>query len=82
VNSTDILNAVVAIVAEVLGVDSAELSAGTSFIDDLGTDSLAMVEITVAVEDRFEVDIPDDRTPELRTVGDLVNFVRQEAGRR
>ncbi|MGA5821136.1 acyl carrier protein [Kitasatospora sp. NPDC094028] len=78
VDTTDILNTVVAIVEEVLGVAPAEVSAETSFTDDLDVDSLAMVEITVAVEDRFELTIPDDRTAELRTVGDMVDYLADQ----
>ncbi|WP_316527937.1 acyl carrier protein [Kitasatospora brasiliensis] len=74
-DTTDILNAITAIVEEVLGVDPAEVSAATSFTDDLDIDSLAMMEIAVAVEDRFEVRIPDDRVRELRTIGDAVTYV-------
>ncbi|MFF2548120.1 acyl carrier protein [Kitasatospora sp. NPDC058063] len=75
VDTTDILNAVLAIVEEILGIDPSEVSAETSFTDDLDVDSLAMVEITVAVEDRFELKIPDNRTAELRTIGDVVGYV-------
>ncbi|MFF3007813.1 acyl carrier protein [Kitasatospora sp. NPDC057940] len=75
VDNNDILNAIAEIVEEVLGIDSAEVSAETSFTDDLDVDSLAMMEIAVAVEDRFEVKIPDDRVTGLRTVGDAVNYV-------
>ncbi|MEV7602240.1 acyl carrier protein [Kitasatospora sp. NPDC089797] len=75
VNSTDILNAIAGIIEEVIGVDAAEVGAETSFTEDLDVDSLAMMEIAVAVEDRFEVKIPDDRVRELRTVGDAVAFV-------
>ncbi|MFD7448692.1 acyl carrier protein [Kitasatospora sp. NPDC059827] len=78
-NDHDILDAIAEIIEEVLGVDSADVSAETSFADDLDVDSLAMMEIAVAVEDRFEVKIPDDRVKDLRTVGDAVNYV---AGRR
>ncbi|MFF2078971.1 acyl carrier protein [Kitasatospora sp. NPDC058162] len=77
VDNTDILDAIVEIVEEVLGIDSAEVSAETSFTDDLDVDSLAMMEIAVAVEDRFEVRIPDDRVAELRTVGDAVDYVAE-----
>ncbi|MEU4119181.1 acyl carrier protein [Kitasatospora sp. NPDC028055] len=74
-SNDDILTAIAAIVEEVLGVDSADVSPETSFADDLDVDSLAMMEIAVAVEDRFEVKIPDDRVRELRTVGDAVDYV-------
>ncbi|CAM5417436.1 MULTISPECIES: acyl carrier protein [Streptomyces] len=74
-NDTDILNTLAKIVEEVAGVASAEVTAEKSFTDDLDIDSLLMVEITVAVEDRFEVQIPDERSAELKTVGDLVGYI-------
>ncbi|MEU2871621.1 acyl carrier protein [Streptomyces olivoreticuli] len=74
-NNTDILNALAKIVEEVVGVDSAEVTTEKSFTDDLDIDSLSMVEITVAVEDRFEVKIPDDQVAELATVGDVVSYI-------
>ncbi|WP_116209390.1 acyl carrier protein [Streptomyces olivoreticuli] len=74
-SNTDILNALAKIVEEVTGVDSAEVTTEKSFTDDLDIDSLSMVEITVAVEDRFEAKIPDDRVAELTTVGDIVSYI-------
>ncbi|MGW7551966.1 acyl carrier protein [Streptomyces rimosus] len=74
-NDTDIHNTLAKIVEEVAGVTSAEVTAEKSFTDDLDIDSLLMVEITVAVEDRFEVQIPDERSAELKTVGDLVGYI-------
>jgi acyl carrier protein len=74
-NNTDILNAIAKIVEEVVGVDAAEVTTEKSFTDDLDIDSLSMAEITVAVEDRFEVKIPDNQAAELRTVGDAVSYV-------
>ncbi|RSO48808.1 acyl carrier protein [Streptomyces sp. WAC 06725] len=74
-NDTDILSTLAKIVEEVAGVASAEVTAEKSFTDDLDIDSLLMVEITVAVEDRFEVQIPDERSAELKTVGDLVGYI-------
>ncbi|MBB5118955.1 acyl carrier protein [Streptomyces eurocidicus] len=76
-NDTDTLHAIAKIVEEVTGVGSAEVTAEKSFTDDLDIDSLLMVEITVAVEDRFEVRIPDDRVAELRTVGDVVSYIAE-----
>ncbi len=73
--NTDILDAVAEIVEEVAGVNSAEVTTEKSFADDLGIDSLLMVEITVLIEDRFEVKIPDDRSAEWRTVGDAVSYI-------
>lgn len=74
-NNTDILNALAEIVEEVVGVDSAEVTTEKSFTDDLDIDSLSMVEITVTVEDRFEVKIPDDQVAGLGTVGDMVSYI-------
>ncbi|TCO55952.1 acyl carrier protein [Actinocrispum wychmicini] len=73
--NTEILNDIAKIVEDVMGVDSAEVTGEKSFVDDLDVDSLSMVEITVQVEDRFAVRIPDDQVAELRTVGDAVSFV-------
>ncbi|MEU7163887.1 acyl carrier protein [Streptomyces morookaense] len=83
VNTTDILDALAKIVEEVTGIDSAEVTTEKSFTDDLDIDSLSMVEITVQLEDTFEVQIPDDRAAELRTVGDAVSYVvnHHKAGR-
>ncbi|MEV0281362.1 acyl carrier protein [Streptomyces sp. NPDC050610] len=75
VSNTDILNAVAEIVEEIAGVDSAEVTTEKSFADDLDIDSLLMVEITVQVEDSFEVRIPDDQVAGLRTVGDVVSYI-------
>ncbi|MEW1700447.1 acyl carrier protein [Streptomyces sp. NPDC093249] len=74
-DNTDILQALAAIVEEVTGFESTEVTAEKSFTDDLDIDSLSMVEITVVIEDRFEVRIPDDQVAELRTVGDAVNYI-------
>ncbi|GAA4093974.1 hypothetical protein GCM10022284_33810 [Streptomyces hundungensis] len=73
--NTDILTAVAKIVEEVAGVDSAAVTAEKSFIDDLDIDSLSMVEISVALEDNFQVKIPDDLITELKTVGDTVSYI-------
>ena len=60
-----------AIIVEELGVDEAEVTANARFIDDLGADSLTLVEITMAIEDEFNLSIPDERWERVRTVGDL-----------
>ncbi|GHF24330.1 MULTISPECIES: acyl carrier protein [Streptomyces] len=83
VNTTDILDALAKIVEEVTGIDSADVTTEKSFTDDLDIDSLSMVEITVQLEDTFEVQIPDDQAAKLRTVGDAVSYVvnHHKAGR-
>ena len=63
------------ILNEVAGVDQSKVSADKSFLDDLEVDSLSMVEVVVACEERFGVKIPDEKVTELATVGDAVNFI-------
>jgi len=63
------------IVEEVAGIPAASIELGKNFTDDLDVDSLSMVEVVVAAEERFGVKIPDDKVTELATVGDAVNFI-------
>jgi acyl carrier protein len=71
----EILAGLAEIVEEVAGVESDEVTADKSFVDDLDIDSLSMVEIAVQAEDRFEVKIPDAELANLKTVGDAVSYV-------
>jgi acyl carrier protein len=68
------------IVEEIAGVPADEVAPGKSFVDDLDIDSLSMVEIAVAAQDKFGVEIPDDQLKDLATVQDVVNFVMKNAG--
>ncbi|MFY9326174.1 MAG: acyl carrier protein [Candidatus Nanopelagicales bacterium] len=70
-----ILSELAEILAEVAGVEAAKVSADKSFLDDLEVDSLSMVEVVMAAEDKFEVKIPDEEVKNLRTVGDAVSFI-------
>ncbi|GLZ79750.1 acyl carrier protein [Actinorhabdospora filicis] len=63
------------ILEEVAGVNPEEALEEKSFTDDLDVDSLSMVEVVVAAEERFEVKIPDDEVQNLKTVGDAVSFI-------
>jgi acyl carrier protein len=63
------------ILEEVAGVDPAEVSDGKSFTEELDVDSLSMVEVVVAAEEKFGVKIPDDEVQNLKTVGDAADFV-------
>ncbi|HEX2132629.1 MAG TPA: acyl carrier protein [Actinophytocola sp.] len=74
-----ILAGLAEIVEEVAGVESDEVTADKSFVDDLDIDSLSMVEIAVQAEDRFEVKIPDAELANLKTVGDAVRYVAKNA---
>lgn len=67
------------IVNEVAGVPAADVQLDKSFTDDLGMDSLGMVEVVVAAEEKFGVSIPDDDVKGLKTVGDAVAYI-QKAG--
>jgi acyl carrier protein len=68
------------IIEEIAGVPADEVTPSKSFVDDLDIDSLSMVEIAVAAQDRFGVEIPDDQLKDLTTVQDVVNFVSKNAG--
>ena len=68
------------IVNEVAGVDAADVQLEKSFVDDLDIDSLSMVEIVVAAEEKFGVRIPDEEVKNLKTVGDAVSFIDNAKG--
>ena len=76
----EILEGLGEIVEEIAGVPAAEVTPTKSFVDDLDIDSLSMVEIAVAAQDKFGVEIPDDQLKDLKTVQDVVNFVSKDAG--
>ena len=63
------------IVNEVAGIDADDVQLDKSFVDDLDVDSLSMVEIVVAAEERFGVRIPDEEVKNLKTVGDAVSYI-------
>ena len=63
-------------VAEQLGVDADEVSLESSFIDDLGADSLDIVELLMALEEEFDIEIPDEEAEKLSTVGDVVDYIK------
>ena len=67
------------IIEEIAGVPADEVTPSKSFVDDLDIDSLSMVEIAVAAQDKFGVEIPDDQLKDLTTVQDVVNFVSKNA---
>ena len=64
-----------AIVVEQLGVDEAEVTIDATFIDDLGADSLDIVELIMAFEEEFNVEIPDDVAEKIKTVKDTVEYI-------
>ena len=76
---SDISDRVKAIVVEHLGVEDSKVMDGASFIDDLGADSLDTVELVMAFEEEFEVEIPDDAAEKIQTVKDAVDFLESAA---
>lgn len=78
--STDEIRAGLAeILNEVADVDAAEVSDDKSFTDDLDVDSLSMVEVAMAAEEKFGVKIPDDELPKMKTVGDAVSYIESNS---
>ena len=61
-----------------LGVDAEKVTTDSSFIDDLGADSLDTVELVMAFEEEFDMEISDDEAQKLRTVGDVVNYLKDK----
>lgn len=64
------------IVVEQLGVEEGEVTMEASFIDDLGADSLDIVELIMALEEEFDLEIPDKEAEKITTVGDAVNYIK------
>jgi acyl carrier protein len=65
-----------AIIVEQLGVSKEELAPEASFIDDLGADSLDIVELVMAMEEEFDIEIPDDDAEKIQTIKDVVSYVK------
>jgi acyl carrier protein len=68
------------IIAEELGVEREKLTKEASFMEDLGADSLDTVELVMAFEKEFDLDIPDEEAEKLRTVGDALAYLHQRMG--
>ena len=75
----EILAGLAEIIEEIAGTPADEVTPGANFVDDLDIDSLSMVEIAVAAQDKFGVEIPDDQLKDLKTVQDVVNFVSKSS---
>jgi len=67
------------IIVEQLGVDEGEVTPNASFVDDLGADSLDTVELVMAFEEAFEIEIPDEAAEKIRTVKDAVDYINTYA---
>jgi acyl carrier protein len=68
------------IIAEELGVEREKLTDEASFMEDLGADSLDTVELVMAFEKEFDIDIPDEEAEKLRTVGDALRYLQDKMG--
>ena len=68
------------IIVEQLGVDAGEVTPEASFIDDLGADSLDTVELVMAFEEEFGLEIPDEEAEKLTTVGTALNYLQEKLG--
>ncbi len=71
----EVLDGIKEIVEEVAGVSPSDIELHKNFTDDLDVDSLSMVEVVVAAEERFGIKIPDDEVTKMATVGDAVDFI-------
>ena len=63
------------IIVEQLGVEADQVTMEASFIDDLGADSLDIVELIMALEEEFDMEIPDEEAEKISTVGDVINYI-------
>lgn len=74
----DLKKQIVETIAEQLGIDVSEVAESKSFIEDLNADSLDLTELIMTLEEKFDIEIPDDVAEKLKTVGDVITFVGQK----
>ena len=77
---SDMVDKVKDIIAEELGVEREKLTDEASFMEDLGADSLDTVELVMAFEKEFDIDIPDEEAEKLKTVGDALKYLQEKMG--
>ena len=78
--SQEILEKVCSIVSEQLSVEAGEVKSDSNFQNDLGADSLDTVELVMALEEAFDIEIPDEAAEEIATVADAVKFIEEKKG--
>jgi acyl carrier protein len=69
------------IIVEQLGVEENQVTNEAKFVDDLGADSLDTVELVMALEEAFELEIPDEDAEKITSVGDAINYINSKAGK-
>lgn len=74
----DVFERIKEIVVEQLGVDADEVTEEASFVEDLGADSLDIVELIMAFEEEFDLEIPDEDAEKITTIGDAVNYIKEK----
>ncbi|RME90033.1 MAG: acyl carrier protein [Candidatus Hydrogenedentota bacterium] len=67
------------VIAEQLGVDESEVTEDAHFIDDLGADSLDTVEMVMALEEEFGIEVPDEDAEKIQTVGDVIKYIEEHS---
>ncbi len=67
------------VIVDQLGADESAVTMDASFVDDLGADSLDIVELIMGLETEFDIEIPDEEAEKIRTVGDAVNYIKENA---
>ncbi len=75
---TDLEQRMSAIIVEQLGATKEEIVPEASFTDDLGVDSLTMVELVMAMEESFDIEIPDDDAEKIQTIGDAISYLKEK----
>jgi acyl carrier protein len=75
--SEELKNKVISIIAEQLGLDEEEIKLDASFVDDLGADSLDIVELVMALEEEYGIEIPDEDAEKIKTVQDAINYIQE-----
>ncbi len=78
-NTAEAMEKVKKIIAEQLGVDESEITNESHFIDDLGADSLDTVELVMALEEEFGIEIPDEDAEKIQTVGDVAKYIEEHS---
>jgi len=75
----DVADRVIAIVAEQMNVDKEQITPETSFVNDLGADSLDTVELVMEFEDEFDINIPDEKAEKIQTVGEAIKYIEEHS---